>query len=48
MDRVTIKRVTKVKDLGVTLNSALQWSIHIKNIIFKANGVSGLFKRTLG
>ena len=45
---VTLKRVTEVQDLGVTLDSALQWNIHFKNSISKANRVSGLFKRTLG
>ena len=48
MDEVTLKRVTEVQDLGFTLDSALQWYIHVKNIISKANRVSGLIKRTLG
>ena len=48
MDGVTLKRVTEVQDLEVTLDSALQWHIHVKNIISKANRVSGLIKRTLG
>ena len=43
-----LKRVTEVQDLGVTLDSALQWNIHVKNIISKANRVSGLIRRTLG
>ena len=47
MNGVALKRVTEVQDLGVTLDSALQWNIHVKNIIFKANRVSGLIKRTL-
>ena len=38
-DRVTLKSVTEVQDLGVTLDSALQWNIHVKNIISKANRV---------
>ena len=48
MSRLALKRVTEVQDLGVTLDSALQWDIHVKNIISKANRVSGLIKRTLG
>ena len=48
MNGVALKRVTEVQDLGVTLDSALQWNIHVKNIISKANRVSGLIKRTLG
>ena len=48
MNGVALKRVTELQDLGVTLDSALQWNIHIKNIISKANRVSGLIKRTLG
>ena len=42
MDKVTLKRVTEVQDLGVTSDSALQWKIHVKNtcIISKANRVS--------
>ena len=47
MSGVALKRVTEVQDLGVTLDSALQWNIHVKNIISKANRVSGLIKRTL-
>ena len=47
MNGVALKRVTEVQDLGVTLDSALQWNIHVKNIIFKANRVSGPIKRTL-
>ena len=47
MDGVTLKRVTKIKYLGATLDSALQWNIHIKNIISKANRVSGLINSTL-
>ena len=46
MNGVALKRVTEVQDLGVTLDSALQWNIHVKNIISKANRVSGLIKRT--
>ena len=42
MDGVTLKRGTEVQDLGVTLDSALQWNIHVKNIISKANRVGGL------
>ena len=48
MDGVTLKRVTEVQDLGVTLDSALQWKINANNIISKANRVRGLIKRTLG
>ena len=46
MNGVALKRVTEVQDLGITLDSALRWNIHVKNIISKANRVSGLIKRT--
>ena len=48
MNGVALKRVTEVQDLRVTLDSALQWNIHVKNIISKANRVNGLIKSTLG
>ena len=42
MNGVALKRATEAQDLGVTLDSALQWDIHVKNIISKANHVRGL------
>ena len=37
-----------MKDLGVTVDSALNWSTHIRNIIANANKMLYLVKRTVG
>ena len=41
----TIKEVSSVKYLGVTINSKLNWSEHIARITSKASSVLGFLQR---
>ena len=42
----TLTRVQEEKDLGIVLSSNLTWNGHVNCIIFKANKLLGLLKRT--
>ena len=41
-----VQRVQEVKDLGVTISSNLSWELHVTRIVFKANRMLDLLKRT--
>lgn len=43
----TINRVNDVRDLGITLDSKLNFNVHIKNIINKASKMLGFISRSL-
>ncbi len=48
MNSVALSHVDSFNDLGLTINSTLNWTDHISNKISKANSIMGLIKRTLG
>ena len=47
MHNTSIERVTSFTDLGLAVNSKLNWTKHIKSIMSKANQRLKLVKRTL-
>ena len=48
MNGQVLEHVSSIKDLGVTIDSELKWSMHIDNIVSKANRMSHLVLRSLG
>ena len=46
LDQVQLERVHSEKDIGVVVTNTLSWDLHAQNIVKKANGYSGLLKRT--
>lgn len=45
---INLERVQQMKDLGVMVDSRLNWNAHIVNTVSKANRVLWLLKRALG
>ena len=43
-----LSSVSSVKDLGITISHDLSWSLHVVEVVNKANKVLGLIKRTIG
>ena len=43
-----LSSVSSVKDLGITISHDLSWTLHVVEVVNKANKVLGLIKRTIG
>ncbi len=48
INNTVLERVNDIKDLGLTVTSALSWTKHIETKISKADKMLGLIKRTIG
>ena len=48
MNNDPLERCLSTKDIGVTIESKLNWNMHIKSCVNKASKVLGLVKRTVG
>ena len=48
LNNALLPRVNNMLDLGITINTQLQWNTHITNITKKANQRLWLIKRTIG
>ena len=48
MNEHVLEKVESFNDLGIIIDSKLNWHEHIRNKVGKANGMMGLVKRTLG
>ncbi len=46
IDNNQLKRVTRIRDLGINVTSDLRWVTHISELTAKANKILGLVKRT--
>ena len=43
-----LERVSNIKDLGIVIQSELNWNKHVRTLIASANRTLGLIKRTVG
>ena len=48
MNEQVLEKVYSFNDLGIVIDSKLNWQEHVRNKVGKANGTMGLVKRTLG
>jgi hypothetical protein len=48
MNGKVLQNCNKIRDIGIMVDSKLNWNYHIENCVSKANKIMGLVKRTLG
>ena len=48
MNRMPLEHVGSFKDLGILVDSSLNWNSHISSIISKTKRVCGMIKRSVG